>query len=313
MCRETQREQAAPVAVLAKEDEWIEKLDLEGFGREMRALGAEMRAQQGEADVAHLNKVLSWNWMLTVAGVATLGLSPNPFTVLCLSTAWFFRWTMIGHHVCHGGYENTTAKQSGYSKFVFAVGSLFRRAVDWFDWMLPEAWNLEHGRLHHYSLNESEDPDLVQRNTRWLQGAPLPLPLKWVVVAFFAFTWKWTYYSSNTYSELLLNKELRKVEMSEQVDGLKDAAEKRRAELRKEKAKYTAVTLFTCFGSAPSWWSSTGWLRDVMMPLVIYRFVVLPMPFLLVFGKQAMFNAIINLLLAELLTNAHSCTFPSCC
>jgi len=35
--------------------------------------------------------------------------------------------------------------------------------MDWLDWMLPEAWNVEH-KNHHYSLNEIDDPDLVERN-----------------------------------------------------------------------------------------------------------------------------------------------------
>jgi len=30
--------------------------------------------------------------------------------------------------------------------------------------MLPEAWNVEHNKLHHYKLGELEDPDLVERN-----------------------------------------------------------------------------------------------------------------------------------------------------
>jgi len=118
---------------------------------------------------------------------------------------------MIGHHVCHGGYDNTVAAKNGYSRWVFAVGSVVRRAFDWFDWMLPEAWNIEHGRLHHYSLNESEDPDLVQMNTAFLRDINVPKPLKYLVVVFFALTWKWSYYSSNTYSHLLYSNKLREI------------------------------------------------------------------------------------------------------
>jgi hypothetical protein len=50
---------------------------------------------------------------------------------------------------------------------VVAQGSLFKRATQWFDWMLPEAWNIEHNNLHHYRLGEKYDPDLVERNREW--------------------------------------------------------------------------------------------------------------------------------------------------
>jgi len=43
-----------------------------------------------------------------VAGLATAGFATfpfNPISALCLSTAICMRWTMIGHHVCHGGYN----------------------------------------------------------------------------------------------------------------------------------------------------------------------------------------------------------------
>merc|ERR1719284_541995 len=75
---------------------------------------------------------------------------------------------MIGHHICHGGYNRQDSKQAGgsgrFTSVGFAVGNVYRRARDWFDWMLPEAWNVEHNNLHHYRLGESGDPDLVERN-----------------------------------------------------------------------------------------------------------------------------------------------------
>ena len=56
-----------------------------------------------------------------------------------------------------------------YNRFKFAVGSLWRRCVDWLDWMLVEAWNLEHNQLHHYYLGETRDPDLVEVNLRMIR------------------------------------------------------------------------------------------------------------------------------------------------
>ena len=65
----------------------------------------------------------------------------------------------------------------------FALGSAVKRVADWCDWMLPEAWNLEHNRLHHYHLGELKDPDLVERNMAFLRQAPLPLQAKYMLVA----------------------------------------------------------------------------------------------------------------------------------
>ena len=74
---------------------------------------------------------------------------------------------MIAHHTCHGGYNRVDAGR--YHSRGFALG-LLNRCVDWLDWMMPEAWNIEHNRLHHYRLNELKDPDLVQRNLDFLRG-----------------------------------------------------------------------------------------------------------------------------------------------
>ena len=54
--------------------------------------------------------------------------------VLCAGI--FARWTMVGHHVSHGGYnQQQTGKR--FHRSTFAKGFV-ARAVDWLDWMLPE-------------------------------------------------------------------------------------------------------------------------------------------------------------------------------
>ena len=62
----------------------------------------------------------------------------------------------MGHHACHGGY-NRTDLSGRFSSRGFALGSLKRRVQDWFDWMLPEAWSIEHNQLHHYLLSEARN------------------------------------------------------------------------------------------------------------------------------------------------------------
>jgi fatty acid desaturase len=72
--------------------------------------------------------------------------------------------------------------------------------------MLPEAWDLEHNKLHHYELSEDGDPDLVERNFKILRDMPLPSVLKLMSMIFWVFSWKWAYYSPNTMKELILSR-----------------------------------------------------------------------------------------------------------
>jgi len=190
--------------LLPREDQWISKLDYEGFGKEVTALGKALQKMGGEQDVAHLNKIVSWRNYAAIIGIATLWATPNPLTIVALSTWTYASWTMIAHHTCHGGYNRVDAGK--FNSRGFALGSVKRRVMDWLDWMAPEAWNIEHNRLHHYRLNELSDPDLVQRNMGFLRDEKIPLPVKYGVVAFFLPVWKWFYYAPNTYKEMQVAK-----------------------------------------------------------------------------------------------------------
>ena len=150
---------------LAPEDEWIGKLDLCAFRDEIRALGKELALQQGPADLAHLNKIVWWSRLSQWVGALTMWYSINPVSIFLLSVGCMTRWTCVGHHVCHGGYDKLDESKR-YNRFTFAVGTVYRRATDWLDWMLVEAWNCEHNQLHHYYLSEEDDPDLVEENLR---------------------------------------------------------------------------------------------------------------------------------------------------
>ena len=146
---------------LAPEDKWIAQLDFHSFKADIRDLGKKLKDQQGPEDVRHLKKIVLWSNLCTGVGIASMCLPVwTMFPTILLSLGIYSRWTMIAHHTCHGGYDNceTTGR---YNRFRFAVGSLWRRFCDWFDWMLPEAWNVEHNNLHHYRLGEIGDPDLV--------------------------------------------------------------------------------------------------------------------------------------------------------
>jgi fatty acid desaturase len=299
---------------LKQEDQWIEKLDLTAFAADIKALGKKLQDEQGPDDVKHLHKMVMWSNICAWVGLISMGLSVNLVTIAALSTWTCSRWTMIAHHTCHGGYDKVE-KTGRWNRFRFAIGSQWRRVCDWLDWMMPEAWNVEHNNRHHYNLSETEDPDLVEMNMETLRDAPAPLAVKYLMVAGLAATWKWFYYAPNTYKELKLAG-LRKAgkPLPEGVDPA---------------GSVTMTQLFT--GQCP-FYTLQEFLVVVLGPYFVIRFVLLPLPMMfvgqylarhagnssalvsfltsimpvLLNGSKMYQNALTNLLLAEVLTNIHS-------
>mmetsp|Transcript_28479 Transcript_28479/g.32689 ORF Transcript_28479/g.32689 Transcript_28479/m.32689 type:complete len:540 (+) Transcript_28479:145-1764(+) len=281
--------------VVNDQNAWIKNLNYEEFAKDVSDLGKKLLKETTNDDVDHLNKILSWRDMACIIGISTMWITPNPITIIALSTWTYSSWTMVAHHTCHGGYNRVDAGK--FNSRGFALGSIPRRIADWCDWMLPEAWNVEHNRLHHYHLGEKLDPDLVERNLSFLREMNVPLPFKYVVTALFMPIWKWFYYAPNTYKELQLVKM-----KSEKKDIPKDFNPEEAATLKSlffpttesEMAMNEVIQPFT-------------FLKTVLAPFFLTRFVLLPAPLLFIpnIGGVLFFNAILNLVLADLFTNVH--------
>jgi len=263
---------------------WLNDFDLEAFRTDIRDLGKRLESQQGPADMVHLNKIINWSNAFALIGLLTLGLGVNPISIIALSLWTFSRWTMIGHHTCHGGYSGVD-ETGRFNRGKFAIGTLNRRVQDWFDWMLPEAWNHEHNVAHHYNLGEEADPDLVERNLDFLRDSKVPKPVKYIAVAGMILSWKWLYYAPNTYKELKIQK------MKKEGKTIPDCAT-------------DACTLTRVLQGHPI---VKPWelVNKVMGPYFLIHFFLLPAPFAL-FGSSVYMGAVINLILADLLTNIHS-------
>jgi len=279
-------------------DEWVSNLDYPAFRKEVHELGQELAANQGEEDVKHLRKMIAWSNGFGLMGLATMWMSSpigRLLSIVGLSTWTCTRWTMIGHHISHGGYNRQDDPKMGgtgrFTTYRFAVGNLYRRARDWFDWMLPEAWNVEHNNLHHYRLSEAGDPDLVERNLQPMRGFPLPRLFKYFGVAFLMATWKWYYYAPNTYKQLKISQMRKEGKFVSEEDAHEAFVLPLALLVPSEGRKFNTGPI--------------DLMVNCMGPYLLLRFLLLPAP-LLAFGSSFFTAAVTNLALADVLSNIHS-------
>jgi len=156
--------------------------------------------------------------------------------------------------------------------------------------MLPEAWNVEHNNLHHYQLGELGDPDLVENNLSQMRDSTAHPILKYLQVVFVMFTWKWYYYAPNTFKQLKLQE-------------TRATASSRPKWLQNPHQSVTVDAML--IGSEFRWVDVGEFLSRALAPYLVIHFFCLPSP-LLFFGEQYYWNAVTNLFLADMLTNAHS-------
>lgn len=254
-------------------------IDGEALERELNALRDELRAEMGEADIAHLKKMMRWERAAAFVGWLSSGIAPNPVSVGLLSTSKFVRWAMFAHHILHRGYDKLPDIPERLTSKRFAKG--WRRWVDWVDWIEPDAWVHEHNFQHHYKLGEAHDPDQPELNLEFLRDSNLPMPVRYAIVGFFMMTWKYLYYAPNTTGELHYHREKKRKAPGERLD-LFD------------------IKLWLPF-TTPGW---KLWAKS-WGPYFVVRFVLMPLPFL-VFGPWAWASSLTNMVLAEVLTNLHA-------
>jgi fatty acid desaturase len=280
--------------------QWLKSFDYDGFASEIRILGKQLEAQQGAADVTHLQRMVGWSNMFAAIGLFSMGFGVNPISIICLSLYTFSRWTMIAHHTCHGGYDRVCKEQDNgrFTRFKFAIGTFWRRFNDWFDWMMPEAWNVEHNNRHHYNLSEGSDPDLVERNLSDLRQMNVPLWAKYIYCAVIMCVWKWFYYAPNTYKELKLARWRREGKALPQGVDPEDS-----------------ITLKSMMLGSNPFYSATEFIGIVLGPYFLIHFLITPLPYLLLgeyldgyTGRQMYWNAVTNLFIADIITNIHGFT-----
>ncbi|MBX7195257.1 MAG: fatty acid desaturase [Sandaracinaceae bacterium] len=258
-------------------------IDLVAFAQDVDALRQELTSQLGPEDLAHFEKLERWGRRATQMGYATAWIAPNPFSALMLAVGSSARWAVVMHHVSHRGLDQVPGVPERLTSKRFARGGLRRRMLDWLDWVDPEAWNLEHNILHHYRTGETVDPDLVESHMEALREAKVPMAVKLGVVAFFAFTWRYTYYAPNTFQVLTAT---------------------RRKEGRISAEKYAEAEpietrVFSAFD--PRTEGGRAFLKNIA-PYALTRFVAAPLAFAPL-GPGAVASVAMNTVMAEALSN----------
>jgi fatty acid desaturase len=256
------------------------KVDLDALGRELKALRAELDAEVGPDDIAHLEKIERWGKVCTLLGYGTAWMAPNPLSSALISQGLLTRWLLM-HHISHRGYDKVPDIEPKYTSKVFGKG--WRRLLDWMDWIYPEAWHEEHDFMHHYHLGEDDDPDLVERNTEWMRQMGLPVWARKLFIGVLAGTWKWLYYAPST-MDVLQEARSRRSKTSEPEDQSQDK-----------------------FGGLLNPLNADGrelWLK-CLIPHAAWRFAAIPAMFAPL-GPAAVGNVMLNTIGAELITNVHS-------
>jgi len=241
-------------------------------------------------DFQHLLKIERWGRIFTFSGyllIAVLsflelryGLSSLSFWVMVLSAAIFIstgnvsRWANVTHPILHGAYDKVPNIPARYTSKYYATGS--RRYIDWLDWIKPDAWAFEHNIMHHYHLGEDDDPDNVELNLEWLTTSNVPMWLRYAIVYGFAMMWKPVYYAPNTL-RILDNKARRKKKLPD--------------------IKKHVWNPFTDNGLR-LW-------QGYILPYIGIKFVLIPLLFI-PFGWSGVLNALLVVLIAEIIANFHS-------
>ena len=242
-------------------------------------------------DFQHLLKLEKWGRVLNISGYLLIvllsyaemsdnGISSLVFWIGALIAAALIgvanvsRWANVAHPILHGAYDKVPNVPHRYTKSGFAKGP--RRYIDWLDWIKPDAWSYEHNIMHHYHLGEDDDPDNVEANLKPITRLKIPMWSKYLFVALLAATWKLTYYAANTL-RILKNKERRRQNLAES-----------------KKLEYNPFTK----NGFELW-------KSYVLPYALVRFVLIPLLFFPL-GSEAMFNALMITVMAELIANLHS-------
>lgn len=259
---------------------------LEAFKLEIDTLSKKARKSIGPSDLWHVRRI---NLVLRIMYITGLGIAwifVNPISILLLGLVKSGRWMMLGHAIGHRSYDKISNVPKMYQSKYFAKG--WRRYIDWFDWMVPGAWEFEHNVLHHYHTGENSDPDFPQKNIHRLRMLKLPKFIKYLYSFILMATWRFIYYAPNTLYYLELKKRSN------------DAVNKYLVEQSANPNGFPGSKLYSPFSK-----EGFNYWKRCLLPYGVYNFVIIPCCFLLI-SPSACWFVFVNMLFAELFTNIHT-------
>lgn len=271
----------------------VQNIAWDKFVKELMAIAKKEQYRAGKEDIRHISKIKRWSNLCATIGYSTAILAPNPVSAYLISQSKFTRWTTIAHHILHRGFDQIpNAPQWLRSKY---FGRGFRRWFDWLDWIDIKAWEIEHNVLHHYSLGEKYDPDVVQYNLSFLRKMNAPVAVKYTLLFLLASAWKWIYYAPSTMKQLH-RKKIKAHRFEDDANAIRD--------YRLQMSDTQVYSPLTAVGR-------TLWAKSYL-PYSFKNFILTP--FLaytagLLCGIDPSWAAgsmLINMLLAELITNLHT-------
>lgn len=179
----------------------------------------------------------------------------------------------LGHHIRHGAYDRIAGVPEHYRSRRFGKG--WRRYLDWLEWWENDAWTHLHNTLHHPHMGDEQDADIM----RLTEFRRLPRPLRVAALIAVTVSWKYSFYALHLQRALVAHR-------------------------RGEKP-----------GAMPAAGREGGAGRLILTHYLSYigvRFVLVPLLFAPL-GRWAVLSVFVNVVLAELLHNAHSflCIRPS--
>ena len=237
-------------------------IDLKAFRADVDALHAELKADLGEPDLAHLRKMVRWGRICSIAGYALAWPMVNPLAAILIGMGNVGRWASVTHPVMHRGYDAVPNVPARYQSKHYAIG--WRRYLDWLDWLHPDAWAHEHNQLHHYHTGQRDDPDLVERNAWFIRHAAVPRPIKWLLIVVLMMTWKLSYYAPNTFWALKQHRRIRaQTPAQAKADPLPTMGTVKRWVIPGERVVLPVTA-----------WGAEFWLRCVL-PYSLFRFALL--------------------------------------
>ncbi len=251
-------------------------LPLDPFLEDLDVLGKEAHQIAYAESRSHFFKIEAWRVLCYLVGYGTAWIYLNPISILLISLGRFSSWTILAHHVLHGGYDSIHGMPSCYTRKGCTKG--IWKLFHWYDWIDVKAWKVEHNQMHHYHLGERLDPDVPEANFSFVRDRKMPKILKYVILFVAASTWKMTYYAISTYKQLLFKPQDRKLDRQYKIEDL----------------------FFTLIGKK----YRGVWLR-CWIPYAVITFGVLPACFLPL-GVEYYLRVLGTSLLAEWLTNIHS-------